>query len=413
MPGSAFLSVKIPATVTVPVALRERDLRACRRSCSRLPADLGVLVDDDAAVGVRLPVAAGSQLEVGHPPEVRGSRRSRPRRRRRPRTCRRGTARRCEPGSCLRTGGRRLGREAAGSSSATARSRPWSGPRSAAENVSLNDAPMIDDEAHQREPDHERGGRGRRAPRVAHRVLAGEQPGDAAWSAPPATVSSRAAGRGDQRAQHRDPDEHQQRGDPDQQRAVAAARVAEQARRTARPCRDARGRRRPRRSAAGPRRTDERLVAQRRDRRDPSRPARRREGRHERDAGADEERHDDRARLDLQRAARQVDPERARTTPRAASRSRCRARARATDEKTPTTSASSATEPTTWRPRRTERAQQPELPDPLRDGDRERVVDDERADEQRDQREDQQERVEERQVVLDRVGLLLGVARRR
>ena len=56
-----------------------------------------------------------------------------------------------------------------------------------------------------------------------------------------------------------------------------------------------------------------------------------------------------------------------------------------------------------------ERAQQAELARALRDGDRERVVDDERADEQRDRAEDEQRRAHEAEVLLEVGGLLGGV----
>ena len=55
-----------------------------------------------------------------------------------------------------------------------------------------------------------------------------------------------------------------------------------------------------------------------------------------------------------------------------------------------------------------DRAQQRELPRPLRHDDREGVVDDERTDEQGDEREHQQEGVEEAQPLLDVVGGLVG-----
>src|SRR5207245_320269 len=55
-----------------------------------------------------------------------------------------------------------------------------------------------------------------------------------------------------------------------------------------------------------------------------------------------------------------------------------------------------------------ERTEQTEFAQPLGDGDRERVVDDERTDEERDEGEDEQQRVEERQVALHVVRLLRG-----
>ena len=61
----------------------------------------------------------------------------------------------------------------------------------------------------------------------------------------------------------------------------------------------------------------------------------------------------------------------------------------------PTTTASSSTERSTWRPAGADGPQQGELAGALGDDDRERVVDDERADEQGDQGERQQERVED------------------
>ena len=55
-----------------------------------------------------------------------------------------------------------------------------------------------------------------------------------------------------------------------------------------------------------------------------------------------------------------------------------------------------------------ERPEQRELARALRHDDRERVVDDERADEQRDEREHEQEGVEEAQALLDVAGGLVG-----
>ena len=83
--------------------------------------------------------------------------------------------------------------------------------------------------------------------------------------------------------------------------------------------------------------------------------------------------------------------------------------ARATEAMSPTISASSITERSTWRARGSHGAEQRKLPGPLGDRDRERVEDDERADEHRDSGEHEQQRVEEAEAVLDRVGILLGL----
>ena len=55
-----------------------------------------------------------------------------------------------------------------------------------------------------------------------------------------------------------------------------------------------------------------------------------------------------------------------------------------------------------------DRAQECHLPGALRDHDRERVVDDERADDERDQREHPEENVDELQLIVQRVLVLLG-----
>ena len=220
-------------------------------------------------------------------------------------------------------------------------------------------------------------------------------------------VSSRAAGRGEQRAEHRDADEHEERRDADEHRGRRCRSCSPNSPTKSAHHRDAEDDAAPdvapapggrtstawsRSAAIGGIRAARRAGAMRRD---------------ERDEGPDQQRHDDRARQDLQRPGREG---RCRTAPSSASSGFTIAMPSAsptTDEKTPTTSASNATDPRpagrSRRARGAARARGSAAP-----RDREGVVDDERADEQRDDREDEQERVEERQVVLDVVGLLLG-----
>ena len=64
-------------------------------------------------------------------------------------------------------------------------------------------------------------------------------------------------------------------------------------------------------------------------------------------------------------------------------------------------------------PRGAERAQHPELADPLGDGDREGVEDQEGADEDGDEAEDEQEDLQEAEVVADFFGAAVGVFLRR
>ena len=79
----------------------------------------------------------------------------------------------------------------------------------------------------------------------------------------------------------------------------------------------------------------------------------------------------------------------------------------------PIASASTRTEARICAPRGAERAQHPELGDPLGDGDREGVEDQEGADEDGDEAEDEQEGLQEAEVVADFFGAAVGVFLRR
>ena len=113
-------------------------------------------------------------------------------------------------------------------------------------------------------------------------------------------------------------------------------------------------------------------------------------------ADADDQADDDRARRELHPAARDAHAGRVEQARRGAWRTRARRAARATDATTPSSERLGADAGEDLAAGGAERAQQRELAAALRDGDREGVEDDERADEQRGAREGEQHRREER-----------------
>ena len=154
-------------------------------------------------------------------------------------------------------------------------------------------------------------------------------------------------------------------------------------------------------------------LEQRRHRRHARGAQRGRQRGRERDDQPDHERHDDRARLDHHAGVGQVDPEALKIAFRPAAKP-MPANTPSTAPSTPMIGASQDHPGQDLAARGAQRAQQAELADALRDGDRERVEDQEAADQQRHAAEHEQDHAEEAEVVLDvlrlaRGGLLPGL----
>ena len=254
-------------------------------------------------------------------------------------------------------------------------------------------AAKIDTNVDERDADHERRGGHRGAAGVAQRVLARQAPGDARRppERPPDERRERAH---EPRAEHRDAEEDERRAP----RPMSPAADRRTRRRTARRA----AARRPATPSSTamivrtrpPPRCSTSALAQRATGGDPRGAQRGREARDDGHDGADEQRDDDRPRLDdrpgvgrsaptaLNRACR---PWRDEQAAQQADHRRAEAdHERLEDDRAEHLPRAGA-----------ERAQQRELARALRDGDRERVVDDERADEERDAGEDEQAGLQE------------------
>ena len=147
-------------------------------------------------------------------------------------------------------------------------------------------------------------------------------------------------------------------------------------------------------------------VAQRLDRPDRRRPPGRHEGRDHGDDRADQQAHDDGARLDLERRAREAEPERPHQGVQA------RGHAGTEDDAEggrpePEDGGLEQEVAQDLAARRPDRTQQRDLPRALGDDHREGVPDHERPDEQRDPREGEEEHPDDLEAVGDGVGRLL------
>ena len=258
------------------------------------------------------------------------------------------------------------------------------------------------DQGHQPEPDHERGRGGRRPPRVAGRVAAGERARHAQGRRQRTAEHARQRP-GEHRA-HRDQAEEDDEDAEERHRhrvllAEPALDPVERDRQAGR--RDQHARDRP---ADERRRADVALlpIGDRRDRRDPGGPERGMERRGHRDAEADDEgRHDrppddDEAGVGDGEADRGKDVEQHAREPDAETQPDERAE-EADDERL------GEDGPDDLRAGTADRTQEAELAGPLRDEDRERVEDDEAADEQPDAGEAEERGVQEAEHLFDRL----------
>ena len=260
---------------------------------------------------------------------------------------------------------------------------PRSDPTTVARKPSLRPCGEDRDEHDQAEADHQRGGRGGGAGRVAHRVLAREPAGACRRAARAASRATRADGRTTKRASIATHDEHEQRADahpeqpmpdaPDAGEALHDQQHADERRQ------DGEHRRVAREATAAAAR---RPRGARRSAGSSSRAAAGPSDATHGHADADDQGEHDRARRERRRLSSGCRC-RARRRGRvdACGDADSRRRARAIDERRPITSASAVTAPQHLAPARAERPQHRELAQPLRDRDRERVEDDERADE--------------------------------
>ena len=216
---------------------------------------------------------------------------------------------------------------------------------------------------------------------------------------------TQASGRTSCGLQQRDAEEHDDRAAAERRRGAAARRAAEEPVRQDGGADDAqqRGDGDPTAAAA---RLGGQALAQRDDRRDPRRPQRGDEARQHGHEHADDERDDDRARRDDRRRRRQVGADGLHQPAQAGGEQQ--------PAEQPEQRGDQADQAGFEHDRaqhlaaaRAQRAQQRQLAGALRDGDRERVVDDEGADEERDAAEDEQRGADEAEGLLE-VGRLLG-----
>ena len=265
--------------------------------------------------------------------------------------------------------------------------------------------PGCDDghQRHEREADHQRG-RGRSSPlRVPSRVVAGERPCRAAE--PGCRRSERPGKRAHEPdCQERHADEDQQRpdthGEQDLLRPEAVAEQAEDEQGEAGERQQSRADRPEARPAPGWQLS---TLAHGRDRLHARGAHGRAEARQDGHEDPDDERDDHGPRMQDEAVVRQREADRVEQLEEPDAEPE-------PDEdpddrgEAPITSASTTIENRTWPPRRAERSQGRQLTRPLRDRDRERVRDHERADEERD-------RAEREQEVLQEVEEALGVLR--
>ena len=211
------------------------------------------------------------------------------------------------------------------------------------------------------------------------------------------------------RRDHRDPDEQQEHAAGDRQEplrrvdVVGEHRVAEQEQREG-----DQHERDVRREAVRAALRQLRALADGRDRRDARRADRGEEPGDHGDERPDEERDDDRPRREDRVRVGQPEPERAGTAPRAPWRARRPRASPMSGREEPDHERLEQHRPQHLTPRGAEGPERRELPRALRDGDRERVEDHERADEERDPGEGEQEVAEEGRELAD---LVLGVLR--
>ena len=148
-------------------------------------------------------------------------------------------------------------------------------------------------------------------------------------------------------------------------------------------------------------------VADRGDRRRACGPDRRDDRREHRDPDPHDCRREHGAPDHDEVALRHREPEPGQQPEQRLRRARCRAPTRRADANTPITAASASTEPITCGPLAPIARSKPELAQPLRHEDRERVEDDEAADEQADAGEAEERVVEDREELVDgRAGLV-------